>query len=411
MALGYSKPLYLLAFDHRGSFERDLFSAKPPISDEVRAGIIAAKEIIYDGFVEAVRRGVPVEAAGVLTDEQYGAGVARRAKVDGHLLAMPVERSGQLEFEFEYGEDFGVHIEAFDPTFVKVLVRYNPEGDADLNARQTERLARLASWLHERRRLFLFELLVPATPGQLDAAGEDHRRYDRDVRPGLVVRTIEALQAGAVEPDIWKIEGLDEAAACAEVVAAPGPAGATVWCASSSAVGPTRPRSSNGCGWPLPCPASTASRLAGRSGRRRCAPSSRARRSGAPPWSRSPSATSRPSTASPDLRQPQHVRDRTADRLGRHHPSVMDLLDAWTVKFDPAVVADVASVSDGVAKIVGESDDYDSVPKGQRTSCTSSSTTTSRRHERGPVTPTSPTPTSTKGQRQIPVGKIRHRLQ
>ena len=220
MALGYSKPLYLLAFDHRGSFERDLFSAKPPISDEVRAGIIAAKEIIYDGFVEAVRRGVPVEAAGVLTDEQYGAGVARRAKVDGHLLAMPVERSGQLEFEFEYGEDFGVHIEAFDPTFVKVLVRYNPEGDADLNARQTERLARLASWLHERRRLFLFELLVPATPGQLDAAGEDHRRYDRDVRPGLVVRTIEALQAGAVEPDIWKIEGLDEAAACAQVVAA-----------------------------------------------------------------------------------------------------------------------------------------------------------------------------------------------
>jgi myo-inositol catabolism protein IolC len=220
MALGYSKPLYLLAFDHRGSFERDLFSAKPPISDEVRTGIIAAKEIIYDGFVEAVRRGVPVEAAGVLTDEQYGGGVARQAKLDGHLLAMPVERSGQLEFEFQYGEDFGVHIEAFDPSFVKVLVRYNPEGDAALNARQTERLARLTSWLHERRRLFLFELLVPATSGQLDAAGGDQRRYDREVRPGLVVRTIEALQAGAVEPDIWKIEGLDEAAACAQVVAA-----------------------------------------------------------------------------------------------------------------------------------------------------------------------------------------------
>ena len=100
MALGYSKPLYLLAFDHRGSFERDLFRATPPISNEVRTGIIAAKEIIYDGFVEAVRQAVPVEAAGVLTDEQYGAGVARRAKADGHLLAMPVERSGQPEFEF-----------------------------------------------------------------------------------------------------------------------------------------------------------------------------------------------------------------------------------------------------------------------------------------------------------------------
>ncbi len=220
MPLGYSKPLYLLAFDHRGSFERDLFGATEPVSDEVRSGIIAAKEIIYDGFIEAVRRGVPNEAAGVLTDEEYGAGVARRARADGHLLAMPVEKSGQAEFEFQYGEDFGAHIEAFDPTFTKVLVRYNPGGDAVLNARQTERLARLTGWLHERGRLFLFELLVPATPEQLQSVGGDQRRYDVEVRPGLVVRAIEALQAGGVEPDIWKIEGLDRADACVKVVAA-----------------------------------------------------------------------------------------------------------------------------------------------------------------------------------------------
>ena len=220
MPPGYSKPLYLLAFDHRGSFERDLFGATEPVSDGVRSGIIAAKEIIYDGFIEAVRRGVPNEAAGVLTDEEYGAGVARRARADGHLLAMPVEKSGQAEFEFQYGEDFGAHIEAFDPTFTKVLVRYNPGGDAVLNARQTERLARLTGWLHERGRLFLFELLVPATPEQLQSVGGDQRRYDVEVRPGLVVRAIEALQAGGVEPDIWKIEGLDRADACVKVVAA-----------------------------------------------------------------------------------------------------------------------------------------------------------------------------------------------
>jgi myo-inositol catabolism protein IolC len=220
MPLGYAKPLYLLAFDHRGSFERDLFGATAPVSDEVRSGIIAAKEIIYDGFLEALRQGVPNEAAGVLTDEEYGASVARRARADGHLLAMPVEKSGQAEFEFQYGEDFGAHIEAFDPTFSKVLVRYNPGGDAALNERQTERLARLTAWLHERGRLFLFELLVPATPEQLQAAGGDQRRYDLETRPGLVVRAIEALQAGGVEPDIWKIEGLDRADACVKVVAA-----------------------------------------------------------------------------------------------------------------------------------------------------------------------------------------------
>jgi 5-dehydro-2-deoxygluconokinase len=64
MALGYTKPLYLLAFDHRGSFERDLFGAWPPISYNIRAGIAHAKEVIYEGFVEATRRGVPHDAAG-----------------------------------------------------------------------------------------------------------------------------------------------------------------------------------------------------------------------------------------------------------------------------------------------------------------------------------------------------------
>ena len=46
---------------------------------------------------------------------------------------MPVEKSGQNEFDFDYGEDFGAHIEKFDPDFSKVLVRYNPEDDPVLN--------------------------------------------------------------------------------------------------------------------------------------------------------------------------------------------------------------------------------------------------------------------------------------
>jgi myo-inositol catabolism protein IolC len=220
MALGYSRPLYLMAFDHRGSFEHDLFGAPHPIPDQVRARIMDAKELIYEGFTEAAGRGVPREAAGVLVDEQYGASVARKARSAGDVLAMPVEKSGQAEFDFEYGDDFGRHIEEFDPTFAKVLVRYNPEGDRELNRRQTGRLARLSGWLHERDRHFLFELLIPPTPGQLGRAGGDQRRYDREVRPDLEVEVIRELQDGGVEPDIWKIEGLDTAEACARVVAA-----------------------------------------------------------------------------------------------------------------------------------------------------------------------------------------------
>jgi len=214
MTLGYDQPLYLLAFDHRGSFEQGLFGVKEPVLADVRAGIVDAKELIFEGHLEAVNSGaVPAAAAGVLVDEEFGASVARKAKATDTPLAMPVERSGQDEFQFEFGEDFAKHIETSDPTFAKVLVRYNPEGDVELNSRQADRLAQLSRWLREHERRFLFELLVPATTGQLDRY-EGQGNYDRELRPALVVEAIERLQAADVEPDVWKIEGLDQAEAC-----------------------------------------------------------------------------------------------------------------------------------------------------------------------------------------------------
>jgi myo-inositol catabolism protein IolC len=219
MPLGYDKPLYLMAFDHRGSFEQGLFGATEPVSAEVHDKISAAKEIIYDAHIQALAQGAPHAACGVLVDEEFGASVAVRAKKEGVPLAMPVEKSGQDEFEFEYGADFGAHIEEFDPTFAKVLVRYNPEGDATVNRRQTAQLGTLSRWLRKRDRKFLFELLVPATTAQLDRFEGHQREYDKALRPSLVVEVIRAMQAADVEPDIWKIEGLDDHAACEAVVA------------------------------------------------------------------------------------------------------------------------------------------------------------------------------------------------
>ena len=219
MSLGYDRSLYLLAFDHRGSFEHGLFGATPPISDKVREGIIDAKNLIYEANVEAVAAGAPLEAAGVLVDEEFGADVARSAKAAGVPLAMPVERSGQDEFDFEFGAEFGRHIEEFDPTFAKVLVRYNPEGDAELNRRQTGRLAELSDWLHQHDRKLLFELLVPATTAQLDRFDGHQDDYDLLLRPDLVLEVVLAMQAGGVEPDVWKIEGLDRKEDCARIAA------------------------------------------------------------------------------------------------------------------------------------------------------------------------------------------------
>jgi myo-inositol catabolism protein IolC len=218
-------PIYLLAFDHRGSFQKKLLGIPGTPTPEEEARIREAKEVIFAGFHKALDSGMLRKGAGILVDEQFGADVARAAHDLGVVLAMPVEKSGQDEFDFEYGEQFGNHIQAFGPTFAKVLVRYNAGGDSEMNRRQAERLARLSKWSRDNGGAFLFELLVPAEPSQLEQVGGDTDRYDRELRPGLMIEAIRELQSAGVEPDIWKIEGLDSREDCvrlAEVARAGG---------------------------------------------------------------------------------------------------------------------------------------------------------------------------------------------
>jgi myo-inositol catabolism protein IolC len=219
MSLGYSGKLYILAFDHRGSFQKKMFGIEGDPTPEQMDQIADAKHLIFEGLLKATEEGVDPQATGCLVDEQFGTpkGIPEQAKENGLLLAMPVEKSGQDEFDFEYGEDFGAHIEQFDPDFSKVLVRYNPEGDAGMNERQTERLKRLADWLHEHDRKFLFELLVPGEPQQLEQVGGDTDRYDAELRPELMRRAITELQDAGVEADIWKIEGIDTQEDCERI--------------------------------------------------------------------------------------------------------------------------------------------------------------------------------------------------
>ncbi len=206
--LGYDERLYILAFDHRGSFEK-------MVGDVER--VPGAKTLIWEGFQRAVEQGAPKQFAGVLVDGQYGPDVAREAKAGGYKLAMPVEKSGQNEFDFEYGDRFGEKIEEFDPDFSKVLVRYNPEGDRSMNERQVEKLRRLSEWLHEHHRKYLFELLVPAEDAQLASVDGDTDRHDTELRPELMMEAILQLQNGGVEADIWKIEGIEDREACNEI--------------------------------------------------------------------------------------------------------------------------------------------------------------------------------------------------
>jgi 5-dehydro-2-deoxygluconokinase len=189
------------------------------LTAEQTAKIAEAKRVIYDGFRAALASGLPKEHAGLLTDEQFGASILTDAAAEGYIIACPAEKSGQEEFDFQYGDDFAAHIEKFHPTFSKVLVRYNSGGDAALNREQAARLKRLSDYLvGANRSLFMFELLVPAEKSQLAQVNGNKARYDVELRPGLMIEAIRELQDAGVEPDVWKIEGLDRREDCEKIV-------------------------------------------------------------------------------------------------------------------------------------------------------------------------------------------------
>jgi 5-dehydro-2-deoxygluconokinase len=205
---GYNKQLLVLPFDHRGSFQEKLFGIKGKPNPEETKMIASYKTVIYEGFEKAVRSGLPKDIMGILVDEQFGTEVIQRAKAAGFSVSVPAEKSGQDEFDFEY-TDYQTHIEKTNPNLVKVLVRYNPEGDKEMNCRQAGRLAELSRYLEKTNRKFMFELLVPATAAQLEQCKGDKKVFDTEMRPALMVRAIRELQKSGIEADVWKLEGLD----------------------------------------------------------------------------------------------------------------------------------------------------------------------------------------------------------
>lgn len=212
MSLGYTRDLLVMPFDHRGSFLEKLFGIKgrAPTPEETKV-VASFKEIVYDGFKKALTLGVPKDKSAILVDEQFGEACLLDARKNGIAACMPTEKSGQDEFDFEYGREYGAHIEKFDPALVKVLVRYNTGADATMNARQAAKLKELSEYLKKHNRKYMFELLVPATDAQLKECGGDKAKYDTEKRPGLMCDAIVALQKAGVEPDVWKLEGVEKA--------------------------------------------------------------------------------------------------------------------------------------------------------------------------------------------------------
>ena len=220
MAIGYPHPLYILAFDHRGSMlERFGWSAET-IDRQKAATIATAKNLIYDGVLGAVASGDVVKSsAGVLVDEQFASSIPARAHADGLTLAVCAEASGRAVFDYAH-PDWQPRLERIRPAMVKVLVRYNPADPDEERLLQRDRLRTLSLFLQAREIKLLVELVVAPTPEHLALVNGDRRAYADTVRPGLVARAIGEFQSSGVEADLWKVEGMRAAEGYAEIAEA-----------------------------------------------------------------------------------------------------------------------------------------------------------------------------------------------
>src|SRR5947199_10027211 len=110
MALGYDGKLFILAFDHRGSFQKKWFGLEGDPSPEEIERISDAKHLIWEGLLHAAQQGADPSVTGALVDEQFGGTVPQEAPERGFHPAMPVETSGQDEFAFEADDAVAAHI-------------------------------------------------------------------------------------------------------------------------------------------------------------------------------------------------------------------------------------------------------------------------------------------------------------
>jgi myo-inositol catabolism protein IolC len=224
-AIGYDRPLFVQPFDHRGSFTKGFFGieGEPQIAAdrEEFLQVARAKTLVYQGLLKAIELGVDAGSVGILVDTQFGAHIIADARSKGIPVSICVEKTGKKVFDFEYGARWVDHIRFMRPDIIKVLVRLHPADDAAANAEQMTRLKLLSDYIHATEdHHLMFELLVPATTDEEKAAGA---AYDLELRPKAMMAAIEMLQRFGVEPDIWKIEGLDrreDAQAVAEVARA-----------------------------------------------------------------------------------------------------------------------------------------------------------------------------------------------
>ena len=198
------KQLFILPFDHRKSFVKDLLGCEKKPDKEQSKKISDLKQIIYEAFLKTRAGHLDKNNFGILVDWQFGSKIIKDAKKNCITTCVPVEKSGQDLFDFEYGKKFGEYIKKANPDYVKVLVRYNPENIQD-NKIQLKKLKDLSVFCKKNNFKLIFELLVPPTETDLKIC-KNYEGYDANVRPQKTAQAIKEI-VKEVDVAVWKLEG------------------------------------------------------------------------------------------------------------------------------------------------------------------------------------------------------------
>ena len=75
-----AKELYILPFDHRATFIRDLFGYQEPLSKKQKSEVSEYKKIIFDAFISVYREQKDKKSLGILIDEEFGSKIIKEAK-------------------------------------------------------------------------------------------------------------------------------------------------------------------------------------------------------------------------------------------------------------------------------------------------------------------------------------------
>lgn len=214
--------LYLLAIDHRRSFERQ-FGVDGPVDAATRARLSAAKVTVVAALDAAVAERPGLGGAGLLLDDDYGADAIEAARRSGLVVAVAFERSGQAVLDFEHA-DWVARLESLAGTtgeragIAKLLVRHRTDDEPEARNVQLGRLREFSDACAAANVEFLLELLTPFNGGE--RAAHDERELENEVRPRLVVDAIHEIQEAGVDASLWKVEGVSDPAGCASIVAA-----------------------------------------------------------------------------------------------------------------------------------------------------------------------------------------------